>query len=151
MPRRQGTGSGAKTRHSGLTWLKRSRARAPAGPRGSILEGFRNPSPTRPYHIRFDCPEFTSLCPITGQPDFGHLRIDYVPDRWCIESKSLKLYLFSFRNRGAFHEAVVNRILDDVVAAIRPKSAVIVGEFRPRGGIAITVEARHPAGAAEAL
>jgi len=98
--------------------------------------------------VTFDCPEFTSLCPITGQPDFGHLTIRYIPRRLCLESKSLKLYLFAFRNEGAFHEEVVNRILDDVVRAIRPARAEVTGVFRPRGGIAITVAAAYPAPAA---
>jgi 7-cyano-7-deazaguanine reductase len=98
----------------------------------------------REYEITFDCPEFTALCPITGQPDFGRIEIRYVPDRECLESKSLKLYLFAFRNQGTFHEAVVNRILDDVVKAIRPRKAVVLGDFNARGGIALRVEATFP-------
>jgi 7-cyano-7-deazaguanine reductase len=84
------------------------------------------------------------LCPITGQPDFGHITISYVPRKLCLESKSLKIYLFSFRNHGTFHEEAVNRILDDLVKTIRPRKALVKGEFNPRGGISITVEASYP-------
>jgi 7-cyano-7-deazaguanine reductase len=108
------------------------------------LEGFPNPKPERDYEIRFDAPEFTCLCPKTGQPDFARLRIEYVPDRLCVELKSLKLYLWSFRDEGHFHEAVTNRILDDLVAAIAPRRMTVVGEFNVRGGIATVVEASHP-------
>ena len=90
------------------------------------------------------CSEFTCLCPITGQPDFAHITIRYVPNKLCLESKSLKLYLLSFRNHGTFHEEVVNRILHDVVKAIKPRQAVVKGVFNPRGGIGITVEATYP-------
>ncbi len=108
------------------------------------LETFPNPKPEREYEIRFDCPEFTCVCPMTGQPDFATIRIAYVPDRRCVELKSLKLYLWSFRDEGAFHEAVVNRILDDLVVALRPRRATVVGDFLVRGGIHTVVEARHP-------
>ena len=131
--------------HPGLTLLGRSETRYPASPAEARLEAFANTHPHRPYWITFDCPEFTSLCPLTGQPDFGHLTLRYIPRRRCLESKSLKLYLFAFRNESAFHEEVINRILDDVVRAIRPARAEITGLFRPRGGIAITVTACHPA------
>lgn len=130
-----------------LTLLGKSKTRYPDSPDKATLEAFRNGSPGREYWIEFDCPEFTALCPITGQPDFGHITIRYIPDRLCLESKSLKIYLFSFRNTGCFHESAVNRILDDVVAAIRPRRAVVCGEFNPRGGISIRVEASHPDGA----
>jgi 7-cyano-7-deazaguanine reductase len=130
---------------SGLSLLKKSCTKVPARPSGRILEAFRNTHPGRDYVVRLTCPEFTSLCPITGQPDFGKILIEYVPDKLCLESKSFKLYMFSFRNHGAFHEEVVNRILDDLVESIHPRTAVVTGNFRPRGGIAITVEARHPA------
>lgn len=133
-----------------LTLLKRGATRYPAHPARARLEAFANSHPERDYWIEFDCPEFTAICPITGQPDFGHIRIRYVPDKRCLESKSLKLYLFAYRNHGAFHEDVVNRILDDVVKAIAPRRAVVKGEFRPRGGIAITVEAAYPDPSAEA-
>ena len=116
----------------------------PKSPSKAKLETFKNSHPQRDYWIEFDCPEFTSMCPITGQPDFGHISIQYVADELCLESKSLKLYLFSFRNHGAFHEEVVNRVLDDIVKAIQPREAIVLGEFNPRGGIAINVEASHP-------
>jgi len=128
-----------------LTLLKKSTTQYPTRPEEARLEAFPNPKPTRSYTIHFDCPEFTCLCPITGQPDFGHLQIEYIPGPLCLESKSLKLYLFSFRNHGAFHEAVVNRILDDLVRTLHPRWMKITGAFNRRGGIAITVTAEHPA------
>ena len=131
--------------HPGLTLLRRSRAPIPCSPAKARLETFRNAYPRRDYWIHFECPEFTALCPVTGQPDFGAITIDYIPDRVCLESKSLKLYLFSFRNHGAFHEAAVNRILDDLVTICRPRRLRVTGRFNPRGGIAITVTAEHPA------
>jgi len=109
------------------------------------LETFANPRPERDYEIQMDCPEFTCVCPRTGQPDFATIRIRYVPDRLCVELKSLKLYLWSFRNEGAFHEAVINQILDDLVRAVRPKSMTVVGDFNVRGGIHTTVTAEHKA------
>ncbi len=108
------------------------------------LDRFDNPAPERDYRIRFECPEFTCLCPKTGQPDFATIRIVYVPDRHCVELKSLKLYLWSYRDRGAFHEAVTNRILDDLVAAIRPRRMRVVGDFWVRGGITTKVIVNHP-------
>jgi 7-cyano-7-deazaguanine reductase len=108
------------------------------------LDTFENPKGDRNYHIRFECPEFTCLCPMTGQPDFATFRIDYVPDKLCVELKSLKSYLWSFRDEGHFHEAVTNRILDDLVAAIAPRHMVVTGDFWVRGGITTVVEARHP-------
>lgn len=133
-----------KKAHSirGLTLLKQNDRNFPRRPGDARLEAFENSHPGRGYWVTFTCPEFTSLCPITGQPDFGTITIRYVPNRLCLESKSLKLYLFSFRNEGVFHEAVVNRILDDVRKAIRPSEMVVSGEFRARGGISISVEAR---------
>ncbi|MGH9390038.1 MAG: preQ(1) synthase [Vicinamibacteria bacterium] len=107
------------------------------------LETFPNPNPGRDYEISFECPEFTCLCPRTGQPDFATIRIRYVPDRLCVELKSLKLYLWSYRNEGAFHEAVTNRILDDLVAAVRPCSMTVVGDFFVRGGIHTMVTADY--------
>jgi 7-cyano-7-deazaguanine reductase len=107
------------------------------------LATFPNPSPERDYEIRFECPEFTCLCPMTGQPDFATIRIGYVPDELCIELKSLKLYLWSFRGEGAFHEAVTNRILNDLVAAVHPRKMEIEGDFFVRGGIHTVVRARH--------
>jgi 7-cyano-7-deazaguanine reductase len=109
------------------------------------LEWFENPRPERDYEIRFETREFTCLCPRTGQPDFAALRIRYVPDRRCVELKSLKLYLWSFRGEGHFHEAVVNRILDDLVALLSPRRMTVVGEFEVRGGIRTVVEASHGA------
>lgn len=106
------------------------------------LETFPNPRPGRRYEIRFECPEFTCLCPKTGQPDFATIRIRYVPDALCVELKSLKLYLWSFRDEGTFHEAVTNRILDDLVAAVRPRELIVEGDFMVRGGIHTVVEVR---------
>ena len=114
----------------------------PENPR-ELLETFANPSPERDYEIEIVCPEFTSLCPRTGQPDFGTLTISYVPDRLCVELKSLKFYLQSFRNQGIFYEAVTNRILDDLVAVLAPRHMRIVAAFTPRGGIRTTVTAVH--------
>ena len=108
------------------------------------LETFPNPKPERDYEIRFECPEFTCLCPVTGQPDFATIRIRYVPDALNVELKSLKLYLWSFRDKGAFHEAVTNQILDDLVAATAPAAMVVEGDFWVRGGIKTVVEASHP-------
>jgi len=105
------------------------------------LETFPNPSPDREYEIRFRCPEFTCLCPRTGQPDFATFRITYTPGELCVELKSLKLYLWSFRDEGHYHEAVTNRILDDLVAAVRPRRARVVGDFKVRGGIHTVVTA----------
>ena len=105
------------------------------------VETFPNPRPERDYRIAFDCPEFTCLCPLTGQPDFAVIHIDYVPDKLCVELKSLKLYLWSYRNEGAFHEAVTNRILDDLVAAVRPRRMKVVGDFAVRGGITTQITA----------
>ena len=107
------------------------------------LETFPNPRPGRDYEISMECPEFTCVCPRTGQPDFATIRIRYVPAELCVELKSLKLYLWSYRNEGAFHEAVINRILDDLVQAVRPKTMTVVGDFNVRGGIHTTVTASH--------
>lgn len=102
-----------------------------------VLESFVNKHPGRDYWVRFNCPEFTSLCPITGQPDFATIQIDYIPDVRMVESKSLKLYLFSFRNHGAFHEDCVNIIMNDLIALMAPKYIEVTGFFTPRGGISI--------------
>lgn len=107
------------------------------------LETFPNPRPDRGYTIRFDCPEFTCLCPKTGQPDFATVRIEYVPAATCVELKSLKLYLWSYRNEGAFHEAVTNQILDDLVKATQPRYMRVEGDFLVRGGIHTVVVAEH--------
>lgn len=108
------------------------------------LEAFPNRHPGRDYRVVLETAEFTALCPITGQPDFGTITISYVPDKLVVESKSLKLYLWTFRQEGHFHEEVVNRILEDLVKAVRPRSMQVKGEFRARGGIAITVVADYP-------
>ena len=107
------------------------------------LDSFASPRPGRSFEIRFETDEFTCLCPMTGQPDFARLRITYVPDQLCVESKSLKLYLWSYRDRGAFHEAVTNQILDDLVALLAPKWLQVEGDFLIRGGIRTLVTAEH--------
>jgi 7-cyano-7-deazaguanine reductase len=107
------------------------------------LETFDNPMPTRDYTIRIDVPEFTCLCPKTGQPDFATLKIEYVPEKRCVELKSLKLYVWSFRDEGAFHEAVTNRILDDLVKVTQPRFMRLTADFNVRGGIYTTVVAEH--------
>ena len=112
------------------------------------LETFPNPEPGRDYVIRHQCPEFTAICPVTGQPDFGIMMIDYVPRRWLIESKSLKLYLWSFRNEGHYFEQVTNQILDDLVRAVGPRRMTVIGEFNVRGGISSRIVARYERGQA---
>jgi 7-cyano-7-deazaguanine reductase len=107
------------------------------------LETFPNPNPDRDYTINFDCPEFTCLCPRTGQPDFATIRIEYVPDELCVELKSLKLYLWSYRNEGVFHEAVTNKILDDLVKVTQPRKMKVIGDFFVRGGIHTVVSAEY--------
>ncbi len=109
------------------------------------LETFENPRPGRPYEVRFECPEFTCVCPKTGQPDFATIRIRYSPNVKCVELKSLKLYLWSYRDEGAFHEDVTNKILDDLVEATAPAWMVVEGDFYVRGGIRTVVEARYDA------
>ena len=109
------------------------------------LETFANPAPERDYTIRMTVPEFSCLCPKTGQPDFATLKLEYVPHELCVELKSLKLYIWSFRSRGAFHEAVTNEILGDLVAATSPRFMRLLAEFNVRGGIYTTVAAEHRA------
>src|SRR6201993_541083 len=109
------------------------------------LDTFANPKPDREYEIRFECPEFTCVWPVTGQPDFATIRISYVPAEKCVELKSLKLYLWSYRDEGAFHEDVTNRILDDLVAALAPRRMTVTTDWLVRGGIRTVVEASHPA------
>jgi 7-cyano-7-deazaguanine reductase len=116
-------------------------------PPSRAIETFPSPHPGRDYVVRLECPEFTSVCPKTGQPDFGTIRIAYVPDKACVELKSLKLYLWSYRNEGAFYEDLTNRILDDLLRACAPRRMTVTGDFTVRGGIATTVTASHPAGA----
>lgn len=107
------------------------------------LETFKNPAPARDYEILFDCPEFTCLCPLTGQPDFAHFKIRYVPDQLCVELKSLKNYLWSFRDEGAFHEAVTNRVIDDLVKACSPRHMEVEADWWVRGGITTKVTVRY--------
>ena len=109
----------------------------------STLETFPNPRPEREYEIAIHCPEFTSVCPKTGLPDFGEIRITYVPGASCVELKSLKYYMIEFRNKGIFYEAVTNQILDDLVAAIQPRRMRVVGDFSVRGGIKTSVTAEY--------
>lgn len=113
-----------------------------ASPR-SILEAFDNPRPDRDYEIKFVFPEFTSVCPVTGQPDFATITLIYTPDRSCVEMKSLKLYFLAYRNKGIFYEGVVNTILDDLVATLKPRQMTVVGEFAVRGGTAGIVTVRY--------
>ena len=117
-------------------------ARQIASPR-SILEAFPNPRPQRDYQVEFVFPEFTSMCPVTGQPDFATITITYVPDRFCVEMKSLKLYFLAYRNKGIFYESVVNTILDDLVAVLKPRRMTVVGAFAVRGGTAAMVTATY--------
>jgi 7-cyano-7-deazaguanine reductase len=114
-------------------------------PSRDLLETFANQFPDRDYTIEIVCPEFTSVCPKTGQPDFGTLTLRYVPDRVCVELKSLKLYLQAFRNEGIFYEHVTNRIVDDMVAALAPRRLTLVAAFSPRGGITSRITVSHPA------
>ena len=110
----------------------------------SSLNTFSNPQPSRNYEIRIDCPEFTSLCPETGQPDFGTITVCYCPDQKCIELKSLKLYLQNYRDQGIFYEAAVNKISDDLVAACSPRKMTVTGSFTARGGITTRVTVEYP-------
>lgn len=110
---------------------------------GAILETFPNPKPARDYEIEIRCPEFTSVCPKTGLPDFGEIVIRYVPDELCLELKALKYYMMGFRDRGIFYEAVTNQILDDLVAACRPRRMSVTGDFSVRGGIKTVVRAEY--------
>ena len=126
-----------------LTLLNRNHTEYPDSPDKAKIETFVNANAHRNYLIEFECPEFTSLCPVTGQPDFGHIRIRYVANQRCIESKALKLYLFSYRNFNTFHEAAVNRILTDLAKACSPRWMEVRGDFMPRGGIAIHVRAEE--------
>ncbi len=109
----------------------------------STLETFPNPRPEREFEISISCPEFTSVCPMTGLPDFGEIRITYTPDATCVELKSLKYYMLEFRNKGIFYEAATNQILDDLVSALSPRRMVVVGNFSARGGISTSVTASY--------
>ena len=110
----------------------------------STLETFPNPRPERDFEIQIQCPEFTSVCPMTGLPDFGEIRITYVPDLLCVELKSLKYYLVEFRNKGIFYEQVTNQILDDLVQTLQPRQMTVTGDFSVRGGIKTVVKAEYP-------
>lgn len=133
-----------KPKKKGLTLLGRSERSVPSSPSVEILETFENPA-ERPYWIRFESSDFTSLCPITGQADFAVIQIEYQPGARCLETKSLKFYLASFRNERAFNEAVTNRILEDLVAACDPLHMIVRAEFASRGGISLTITVSHPA------
>lgn len=133
----------SKENFADLTLLSKAGAPYPDRPEKTRLETFPNKYPNRDYVVEFNCPEFTSLCPVTGQPDFARIIITYVPDVKCLESKSLKIYLFSFRNVGMFHEEITNRILDDLVAKCEPKWARVRGLMNARGGISIDVSAEY--------
>ena len=111
----------------------------------TILESFPNPTPQRDYEVKFVLPEFTSMCPVTGQPDFATITITYIPNKLCVEMKSLKLYFFAFRNKGIFYEAVTNQILDDLVATLKPRRMTVMGDFAVRGGTAGTITATYSA------
>jgi len=121
----------------GLTHLGSKETRYDFSYNPDLLETFENRHPDRDYFVKFNCPEFTTLCPITSQPDFGTIYISYIPDRKMVESKSLKLYLFSFRNHGGFHEDCVNTIMNDLIRAMEPRYIEVWGKFMPRGGISI--------------
>ena len=131
-------------KYGSLKLLGQAAADHPNSPSAKTLETFRNEYSSRRYSIRFECPEFTCMCPVTGQPDFARITIEYVPDALCIESKSLKFYLASYRNTRSFNEEIVNRILEDLLTACRPRQALVYGEFAARGGISISVDAHYP-------
>ena len=137
------TGPKAAPETAGLTKLGTRTAFAYDAPHASILEAFPNRYPARDYIILFEHPEFTSLCPMTGQPDFGVIRVRYVPDALCVESKSFKLYMGAFRNHGSFMESIVNSIADDLISVLNPRRITVEGVFNVRGGTAISVTADH--------
>ncbi len=136
--------SAKSTPPASLSLLGRSEHRLPASPDDAALETFPNRTPGRHYTIHLSAPDFSSLCPVTGQPDSARIEVIYIPGKRCIETKSWKFYLASYRNHAAFNEAIVNRILDDIVSACAPRQVIVRGEFAPRGGIQLTCEARHP-------
>lgn len=131
------------TKYGSLTLLGKPVSRYPTAPSAKTIETFKNQYAIRRYLIKFECADFTSLCPVTGQPDFAKITIEYVPGDRCIETKSLKFYLASYRNTRSFNEEIVNRILDDVVAACSPQEALVYGEFAARGGISVSAEAQY--------
>jgi 7-cyano-7-deazaguanine reductase len=132
------------TKRKSVSLLGRSEARLPSKPDRKILETFPNRNQSRDFWITLDCPEFTSLCPVTGQPDFASLEIRYIADAVCVETKALKFYLASFRGTPSFGEDVINRILDDLVTVLKPRAMQIEAQFAPRGGISLTVEVAYP-------
>lgn len=127
-----------------LSLLGRSEARLPAKPDKRILETFPNRNRRRDFWITLDCPEFTSLCPVTGQPDFASMEIRYIADALCVETKSLKFYLASYRSTPSFAEDVINKVLDDLVAVLRPRRMHVTARFASRGGISLCVDAEYP-------
>jgi 7-cyano-7-deazaguanine reductase len=127
-----------------LSLLGKPDTRLPSCPEEARLEVFPNQRPGRKYWITLNCPEFSSLCPVTGQPDAARVVIRYIPGETIVETKSLKFYLASFRNQPAFNEEIINRILDDLVSALKPQELIVRGEFAPRGGIQLTTEATYP-------
>jgi len=137
----------SKSKKRGLSLLGKSESSIPHSPSVDTLETFANAYARRDYWIRFESADFTSLCPVTGQPDFASITVDYVPDKLCVETKSFKFYLASFRNTRRFNEEIVNQILEDAVAACAPRHLWVHGEFASRGGIGVTVEAFYPANA----
>ena len=139
-----------KMTYESLTLLGKPVSRYPSAPLAKTIETFKNQYASRRYLIKFECADFTSLCPVTGQPDFAKITIEYVPGDRCIETKSLKFYLASYRDTRSFNEEIVNRILDDVVAACSPQEALVYGEFAARGGISLSAEAQYSEDAAEA-
>ena len=139
-----------KAKYGSLTLLGQPVSRYPSAPSAKTIETFENQYANRRYLIKFECADFTSLCPVTGQPDFAKITIEYVPGDRCIETKSLKFYLASYRNTPSFNEEIVNRILDDVVAACSPQEALVYGEFAARGGISLSAEAQYTQDIAEA-
>jgi len=132
------------TKSKNASLLGRSEARLPSKPDRKVLETFPNRNKKRDFWITLDCPEFTSLCPVTGQPDFASLEIRYIADELCVETKSLKFYLASFRGTPSFGEDVVNRILDDLVTVLKPRAMQIEAQFAPRGGISLRVDVEYP-------
>ena len=131
-----------------LSLLGKPETRLPSCPEDARLEVFPNQRPGRRYWITLNCPEFSSLCPVTGQPDSARIVIRYIPGETCVETKSLKFYLASYRNQPAFNEEIINRILDDLVRIMQPQELIVRGEFAPRGGIQLTTEATYPESAA---
>ncbi len=132
-----------------ITLLGNAEAKWPQSPEDATLETFPNRTPQNDYWVLLDFPEFCSLCPVTGQPDTARIRIKYQPDEKCIETKSLKFYLSSYRNHPSFNEEIVNRILSDLSSAVNPKAMTVRGDFSPRGGISLTAQADYPQGGAQ--